>query len=284
MTKDFVLDCKMYLQANDRIYDTDWKKILYVLSYMKGGTAGPWKKSWYGENSDHPGTFTTFMTTIEEAFSTPDEAGDARQTLKTLRMSGNMTADDYIAEFKSAASESKITESKALVEYFMEGIPPSLMQKILTMDNPPTTIKGWYEKASIFDTQYRRAKAIVARAKGNSGRTTGGNNGKKYNFQRNNPKYVPNNSRDPNAMDIDRLTIQERDEHMKRGLCFECHKFGHRASDHKAGGSIPQTQRKEEQKTPMKGKDAYMKIRALMAELDEEEKEIALKNMEDEGF
>lgn len=36
--------------------------------------------------------------------------------------------------------------------------------------------------------------------------------------------------------------------------------------------------------TPMKGKDAYQKIRTLLAELDDEEKEIALKNMEDEGF
>jgi hypothetical protein len=79
-------------------------------------------------------------------------------------------------------------------------------------------------------------------------------------------------------MDIDRLSIQERDNHMKKGLCFECHKPGHRASDHRAGTS------NTPQKPPMKGKDAYQKICALLTELDEDEKEAALKEMEEEGF
>jgi hypothetical protein len=34
----------------------------------------------------------------------------------------------------------------------------------------------------------------------------------------------------------------------------------------------------------MKGKDAYQKIRALLTELDKDEKEAALKEMEEEGF
>jgi hypothetical protein len=79
-------------------------------------------------------------------------------------------------------------------------------------------------------------------------------------------------------MDKDCLSIQERDDHMKKGLCFECHKPGHCASDHRAGTS------NTTQKPPMKGKDAYQKIHALLTELDEDKKEAALKEMEEEGF
>ena len=37
--------------------------------------------------------------------------------------------------------------------------------------------------------------------------------------------------RDPNAMDVDMLTIEKRDEMMKKGLCFWCEKPGHLSRD-----------------------------------------------------
>jgi hypothetical protein len=46
-TREFILDCSMYLNINDTIYNTDKKKILFMLSYMRGGTAGPWKDAFY---------------------------------------------------------------------------------------------------------------------------------------------------------------------------------------------------------------------------------------------
>jgi hypothetical protein len=39
------------------------------------------------------------------------------------------------------------------------------------------------------------------------------------------------NQRDPDAMDVDRLTIEERNDLMKRGACFFCKKEGHMAID-----------------------------------------------------
>ena len=92
-------------------------------------------------------------------------------------------------------------------------------------------------------------------------------------------------------MEVDRLTTSQRFEHMKKGLCFECHKPGHRTSDHKAGGastSTPPTPERNQYgrflaRKPT-GKDTYGKIRALMAELDAEEKEATLTLMEESGF
>jgi len=40
-------------------------------------------------------------------------------------------------------------------------------------------------------------------------------------------------------MDMDRLSIQEQPNHIKKGLCFVCHLPGHRTSNHRSGGSGP---------------------------------------------
>lgn len=286
-TKEFVLDCRMYLKINTDIYDTDTKKILFVLSYMRGGTAGPWKEDFYNTamSTNKFGTYDELMTAIKKAFSPSDEQGDAKSKLKTLQMKGGMTADEYIAEFRTAAGLSGIKEDAALIEYFMEGIPTPLMEKISMMEKPPKTIEEWQDYASRYNNQYRRTKAITARLRGNKP-----NDKKKFSFNRNTPaRYVPH--ADPNAMDVDRMTInrlstEQRDEHMKKGLCFECHQFGHRASSHRNGTSnntSPGTSTGQ-YKAPMKGKEAYQKIRTLLADLNDDEKEIAIKEMEDEGF
>lgn len=279
----------MYLKINADIYDTDPKKILFVLSYMRGGTAGPWKEDYYNTsiNTNKFGTYNELMTAIEKAFSPSDEQGDAKSKLKTLQMKGGMTADEYIAEFRTAASLSGIKEDAALIEYFMEGIPTPLMEKISMMENPPKTIKDWQDYASRYDNQYRRTKAIAARLRGNNKP----NDKKKFSFNRNIPaRYVPR--ADPNDMDIDRmmminrLSAEQRDDHMKKGLCFECHQFGHRASSHRSNtNTFPGTSTGQyERKAPMKGKDAYQRIRTLIAELNEDEKEVAIKEMEAGGF
>ena len=40
-----------------------------------------------------------------------------------------------------------------------------------------------------------------------------------------------NSNRDPNAMDIGSMSIEERTQLMKRGACFKCKKIGHLSKD-----------------------------------------------------
>ncbi|KAF9455406.1 hypothetical protein BDZ94DRAFT_1180040 [Collybia nuda] len=189
-----------------------------------------------------------------------------------------MTADEYNTEFSTQAARSGITEDKALIEYYMAGLPNALREKILTSDNPPSTMKEWRDKASIYDNCYG---SITAHLRGNSGNN---NTAKKYNFRRNTPagpQQLPNYN--PNAMDVDhieinRLSIQEKDEHFKRGLCFECHQPGHRASAHRAGTTTYQPKKEEVKKIP------YQNIRAILVELGDEERNVTLDQMEKEGF
>ena len=89
----------------------------------------------------------------------------------------------------------------------------------------------------------------------------------------------PKKDKDPNAMDMDRLTVEERAQLMKEGKCFRCKKPGHRASEHDKDGNPPPTNNKK-----WTGKDAATHIRALIASMDKEEKKTLGNDLEEAGL
>jgi hypothetical protein len=136
------------------------------------------------------------------------------------------------------------------------------------MEKPPTMLEGWMRAASLFDGNWRCACAIANRNKSGSVKLSPV------------PDYIPQMpTRDLNAMDVNTIKrlSQERLDHIKKGLCFICHKPGHLSSTHKKGGSL-MTPRNFQRKT------AYQRIRAITDELGEEEKDEIATQMEKEGF
>jgi hypothetical protein len=163
-----------------------------------------------------------------------------------------------------------LTEDSALIEYFINGLHPKLMEHVYTMEKLPTTLEGWMRAASLFDGNWRQAHAIVNWNKSGSIKPTPV------------PDYVPQNTptRDLNAMDVDtikHLSPEEQLDHIKKGLCFICHKPRHISLTHKKGGSSMTPQN-------FQRRTAYQKIHAIMDELDEEEKDEIAAQMEKEGL
>jgi len=98
-------------------------------------------------------------------------------------------------------------------------------------------------------------------------------------------------------MDVDRLSIQEQADHMKKDLCFVCHLPGHRANDHRPGGSgplpVPRRQYVLPQPLPIltsypatlkKADGAYAHIKPIYRNLSEEEKRKLMDSLEELGF
>ena len=110
--------------------------------------------------------------------------------------------------------------------------------------------------------------------------------GRRWTFQR----------KDPNAMDIDAMTTKQRDEAMKKGLCFGCGKQGHLSRDcltkkRPTTSSTPPSYAStwaptstSVHKKKMSGKELYTHIRSLTAQMDKEEKEKILNEAKEEGF
>ena len=108
-------------------------------------------------------------------------------------------------------------------------------------------------------------------------------------FQRN---IVP--QKDPNAMDVDALSIKAREETMKIGVCFGCGEIGHISRNcpkkrgygqgGRGGNAGQPGQPGMPGKTWTKGKDLLAHIRSLTAGLSAEEHEELMKGAEESGF
>jgi hypothetical protein len=274
----------LYLLLNQKIYDNDDKKIAFTLSYLSEGEAAAWRQAYVDsvkqpDNTYKFGEHKDFEKLLKDAFAEADEAGEALFQLKHLKQ-GKKTADEHVSEFKIILSQTGLLGSNhaaladdkkkedpgdiAAREYFMESLNEKLLQKILFAENVPETLEGFYKKAILFDNQWRRAKRIFDRKPGNnrSGGSNQNNGGRhKWNFSQ--PK------KDPNAMDVDTMTLDERTELMKQGKCFYCRNTGHIAS------ACPQktnkTSNPKDGKKKFTPKEAYTQVRALLANYSENE-------------
>jgi hypothetical protein len=289
----FLQDTGLYLAVNDQIYNNDIKKITFVLSFVNEGDAASWKEEFLEEKAKQEGpidlgTYKDFVKTFKEAFQPFDAPGDALEEIKTIRM-GTNSAEDHVAQFKMLVTKANLKESSMLIDAFRETLKIPLQRQILNLETAPADLKGWYDAAIKLDNKYRRIQRIIGRSndqKNDKGKKTEEPK-RRWNFQ---------TKKDPNAMDIDVLTAEQREEHMKKGLCFKCHKPGHRGNEcpDKGGPSTrtppaytPKTTSTSIPPTPAKKmtpKEIYAHIRSLTTQMNEDEKEQLDKLAEEEGF
>ena len=80
-------------------------------------------------------------------------------------------------------------------------------------------------------------------------------------------------------MDIDAMLMEKRAALIRKGVCFICEEPGHLAQDHKKqmekGNNLPQK---------MKGMELHAHVRALLARMEEDDKEEFFSNAKKQGF
>jgi hypothetical protein len=90
--------------------------------------------------------------------------------------------------------------------------------------------------------------------------------------------YFPQRERDPNTMDIDRLSINEKKTRlMKEGRCFKCINTGHQANKYP---NNKEKKYKEEPKKKMNGRELHAHVQALFKNMTEEDKNKFIKGAE----
>ena len=211
------------------------------------------------------GTYKSFMESLEKSFSPYDGPGDALEEMKLLKFTNDKSIDEHVSKFKLLVAQSGLEQSAVVIDLFRETLPYSLQRPIITAEFSPTTLDGWFDKAIVFHNNWKRAQQYLGR-----GRTA--TEPKKEEPTRKKFFYPPRKEKDPNAMDIDRLSIEERNRLMKEGRCFKCKKTGHMSRDCTPGLIKPD------------GKTAFTQIRALIAQLDAEEKAKLRESAEMEGL
>ena len=164
----FVMSCMAHLMVNKDIYQTDEKKIGFILSLLNEGEAGAWKEQFIQEAFDEAatngtaemtfGTFFDFLKRLKESFQPHNDAADTLTQLRALKYKLGENIDKHITKFRMCLARTKLDktdESQAMIEFFKETLPPQLLQRIYRGETIPGTLSGWYKKAALQE-QIRR--------------------------------------------------------------------------------------------------------------------------------
>jgi Ty3 transposon capsid-like protein len=279
--KEFLQNVEVYMDVNHETYNNDLKKIAFILSFMTAGAAATWKAQFIDDAyakpistnpNDRLETYTQFRKDLTEAFSMFDSVGDALDELRSLKEKKMESIDKHIAKFKMLVAKSKIDTTNPLsIELFKETLPWALTLELIKLETPSKTINNWYEWAETLDHRFHKVNWVIERTRGNSGKERIPQ--WKY--------YFPWKERNPNAMDIDRLTIKEWNQLLKEGKCLRCRKTGHRANkcpenNNKKGKEVP--------KKKMNERELHTHVWALFKEMTEKDRDEFLKGAEEVGF
>ena len=131
-----------------------------------------------------------------------------------------------------------MTDSTAIINYFRETLPRGLQQKIILLRNVPETLADWYKWAMKIHHGLQVWNHTITQLTpaGKSPAQKNETGTRRFNFW---PRP------DPNAMDIDSMTVNKRTELMRKGACFKCKEIGHLSQDCKKTPSRYQLPKKQ---------------------------------------
>ncbi|KAF5346102.1 hypothetical protein D9757_014024 [Collybiopsis confluens] len=124
-------ETKSKLNINDRLqyFDTDEKKISFVLSYLSGRALSWFEPEILNPNLLNPPawlfSFEKFITELQENFGPFDPIGDAEESLNELRMDNSERVIEYNTKFNAYAALVNWNDS-ALQFVYRKGLAPRI--------------------------------------------------------------------------------------------------------------------------------------------------------------
>ncbi|KZT02195.1 uncharacterized protein LAESUDRAFT_762962 [Laetiporus sulphureus 93-53] len=216
----FLRNVERYLQANTGVYNDDFSKIAFVLSQIDSSSmAGKWAESWEANQMakhSNLGTYQDFKTTLTEKYggvATKDQAWQV--LLEGKYKQDKQTVDEYIGNLDILYRYAEIDDEYAKLIHFKRGLNEKLAEKVFITENPPTT----------YATACKAARKVTDLQDIHSGKTN------IFKFISGSSGSGRRTEKDPDAMDVDRISPETHQKRSVGGLCYNCGKAGHVAAD-----------------------------------------------------
>ena len=224
---------ELFFEIDDK-YTTDKKKVAFVLSLLDDGEARTWRTNFLREARKNGalklGSYEDLMKKLDKTFKRSNEEEEALFELNNMKQRNDETAEQAITRFRDLASLAGLdltTNQRIAIDYLKDALNDRLVDKISTdINEPDDDFEKWVTLAIKYDNNFCRNK--ILRSLGKRGNTSNVRNTLRA-FSRTPQRNTT--TRDPDAMDIDAITLEERNQMIKNGQCFYCREKGHRAKE-----------------------------------------------------
>jgi hypothetical protein len=151
----FKTACYMYIRGRGDKFPDEESKIIWILSYLQGGTTQKWRKVAVNKIMAGECPFTSgdeLMEAIVKMFRDPNKEDTGVFEITTMNQ-GDKTADKHVQDFKIAVHEANYTGA-ALIHKFKCSLNKGLRERLNNLENRLFMITGWYNEAMQLDRQW----------------------------------------------------------------------------------------------------------------------------------
>ena len=158
----FLNSCELYLQLAPHQFGDDQAKIMWVMSFMKGGRAARFvdrqMKGYQSIGSLSYTSWTDFMVEFVADFCLKNEVQTSQTELETSKyFQGPRTVNEYVDDFRKLIDRARYFEGAHIVLKFRQGLNPKVQDHVacLTTGCPSDEApKQWYDAAILCDKNH----------------------------------------------------------------------------------------------------------------------------------
>ncbi|KAL5521268.1 hypothetical protein ACEPAG_9191 [Sanghuangporus baumii] len=170
---DFRREVLLYLTSYESRFQDDKDKIMFVLSYLKSGSASTWAEN-YVEWASQSGSLTitdtwaAFLDKLNISFEDPNRHQKAFDKLDKMRQ-GEQEADKFLNDFDIERVRAGLTKSEhdgTLIAKLMKALNSAVVKGVMRTDPAPTTYAQWRKRAVTVDNVERQIKYVHAQRRG----------------------------------------------------------------------------------------------------------------------
>jgi len=168
----FITTCRSYMKMREGTVE---EQVIWVLSYVQGGSADIWKENVMEELEAGEMEYESikeFFTSMKKEFGEGEEEATKAAELRRLEQGGR-TMEEFVQIFKRIARGSGY-EGWPLVEEFKRDINGGIRRKLMEAENLPTSIENWYRRATALNRNWRESRKEEERLRGKKETTGGG--------------------------------------------------------------------------------------------------------------